>query len=129
MSSGGWTRRLVYDGDALVAEYEPGGYMIHRYIHGNDAKADDPLIWYDNWNSGWRRALLTDHQGSIVQVADMYGNPVGWGGRSASARMAAIRSSTSPMTAPAAASRAAGRRPAVRCGGWKPRVSSGNGPA
>jgi len=76
VSSGGWTRRLVYDGDAL-AEYEPGGYMIHRYVHGNDARADDPLIWYDNWNSGWRRALLTDHQGSIVQVADMYGNPVG----------------------------------------------------
>jgi RHS repeat-associated protein len=77
VSSGGWTRRLVYDGDALVAEYEPGGYMFHRYIHGNDAKADDPLIWYDNWNSGWRRALLTDHQGSVIQVADMYGNPVG----------------------------------------------------
>jgi RHS repeat-associated protein len=50
--------------------------MFHRYIHGNDAKADDPLIWYDNWNGGWRRALLTDHQGSVIQVADMYGNPI-----------------------------------------------------
>src|SRR5688572_28694719 len=77
VTSGGWTRRLVYDGDALVAEYEPGGYMFHRYIHGNDAKADDPLIWYDNWNGGWRRALLADHQGSVIQVADMYGNPAG----------------------------------------------------
>ena len=36
VTSGGWTRRLVYDGDALVAEYEPGGYMFHRYIHGNE---------------------------------------------------------------------------------------------
>jgi RHS repeat-associated protein len=75
-SVGGGIRRLVYDGDALVAEYEPGGYMVHRYVHGNDAGADDPLIWYDNWNGGWRRALLTDHQGSVIQVADMYGNPV-----------------------------------------------------
>jgi RHS repeat-associated protein len=75
-SAGGGIRRLVYDGDALVAEYEPGGYMVHRYVHGNDAGADDPLIWYDNWNGGWRRALLTDHQGSVIQVADMSGNPV-----------------------------------------------------
>ncbi|MGZ8286897.1 MAG: RHS repeat-associated core domain-containing protein [Allosphingosinicella sp.] len=50
--------------------------MAHRYIHGNDAGADDPLIWYDNLASGWRRALLADHQGSVIQVADMYGNPV-----------------------------------------------------
>jgi RHS repeat-associated protein len=69
-------RRLVYDGDALVAEYEIGGYMIHRYVHGNDPGADDPLIWYENWASGWRRALLTDHQGSVIQVADQYGNPI-----------------------------------------------------
>jgi RHS repeat-associated protein len=75
-SGGAGIRRMVYDGDALVAEYEPGGYMVHRYIHGNDAKGDDPLVWYDNWNSGWRRALVADHQGSIIQVADMYGNPI-----------------------------------------------------
>jgi RHS repeat-associated protein len=72
----GGMRRLVYDGDALVAEYEIGGYMIHRYVHGNDPGADDPLIWYENWASGWRRALLTDHQGSVIQVADQYGNPI-----------------------------------------------------
>jgi RHS repeat-associated protein len=49
--------------------------MPHRYIHGNDA-GDDPLVWYGNFAAGWRRALLTDHQGSVIQVADMYGNPV-----------------------------------------------------
>jgi RHS repeat-associated protein len=75
VSSGASVRRLAYDGDALVAEYNAAGTMAHRYIHGNDA-GDDPLIWYDNLASGWRRALLTDHQGSIIQVADMYGNPV-----------------------------------------------------
>ncbi|HYJ83641.1 MAG TPA: RHS repeat-associated core domain-containing protein, partial [Allosphingosinicella sp.] len=69
-------RILVYDGDALVAEYDPAGTMRHRYVHGNDAKADDPIVWYDNLASGWRRGLVADHQGSIVGVADMYGNPV-----------------------------------------------------
>ena len=76
VSSGASVRRLVYDGDALVAEYDAAGNMAHRYIHGNDSAADDPLIWYDNFASGWRRALLADHQGSIVQVADLSGNPV-----------------------------------------------------
>ncbi|HET9639516.1 MAG TPA: RHS repeat-associated core domain-containing protein, partial [Allosphingosinicella sp.] len=47
----------------------------HRYIHGNDA-GDDPLVWYDNFAAGWRRILFTDHQGSIIEVADMYGNPI-----------------------------------------------------
>jgi RHS repeat-associated protein len=75
-SPGSAMRILVYDGDALVAEYDSGGGMPHRYIHGNDQGADDPLIWYDNFAAGWRRPLLTDHQGSIVQVADMYGNPI-----------------------------------------------------
>jgi RHS repeat-associated protein len=69
-------RILVYDGDALIAEYDTSGGMPHRYIHGNDQGADDPLIWYDNYAGGWRRPLLTDHQGSIVEVADMYGNPL-----------------------------------------------------
>ena len=50
--------------------------MLHRYVHGNGPGADDPLLWYDTWASGWRRALLADHQGSIVQVADRYGNPI-----------------------------------------------------
>ncbi len=75
-SPAGGTRRLVYDGDALVAEYDIAGNMLHRYVHGNGPGADDPLLWYDTWASGWRRALLADHQGSIVQVADRYGNPI-----------------------------------------------------
>ena len=76
VTSGGATRRLVYDGDALVAEYDNAGGMPHRYIHGNDAKADDPLIWYHNAASGWRQVLLHDHQGSVVGVLDMYGNSI-----------------------------------------------------
>jgi RHS repeat-associated protein len=50
--------------------------MVHRYIHGAEKGTDDPLIWYDNPASGWRRALVADQQGSIIAVADMYGSPV-----------------------------------------------------
>lgn len=38
--------------------------MPHRYVHGSDPGADDPLIWYANHVSGWRRGLVSDHQGS-----------------------------------------------------------------
>lgn len=73
---GSGIRRLVYDGDALIAEYDGAGNMPHRYIHGNDPGADHPLVWYDNFASGWRQALLADRQGSIIAVAQMYGAPV-----------------------------------------------------
>ena len=72
---GSGIRRLVYDGDALVAEYDSGGGMPHRYIHGNDPGADDPLVWYHNSAYGWQQILLTDHQGSVIGVTDMYGHP------------------------------------------------------
>jgi RHS repeat-associated protein len=74
-SGGAGIRRLVYDGDALVAEYDSAGNMPHRYIHGNDA-GDDPLVWYHNAAAGWRQILLTDHQGSVIGVTDMYGNSI-----------------------------------------------------
>jgi len=50
--------------------------MIRRYVHGTNAAADDPLIWYEYTNGGYRRGLFTDHQGSVIAVTDMYGNPV-----------------------------------------------------
>jgi RHS repeat-associated protein len=67
--------QFLYDGDALIGEYDPAGGMPHRYIHGPAGGVDDPLIWYHNSAAGWRQALLSDQQGSIVAVADMYGRP------------------------------------------------------
>ena len=75
VSSGGAVRRLLYDGDALIAEYDGAGNVTHRYVHGNGA-GDDPLVWYHVAVEGWRRVLLTDHQGSVVGVTDMYGNSI-----------------------------------------------------
>ena len=37
---------------------------------------DDPLIWYEHAVAGWRRALIADQQGSIIAIADRYGNPI-----------------------------------------------------
>src|SRR4030095_1091330 len=56
--------RFLHDGDALVGEYV-GGLLSERYVHGSNAGADDPLVWYDN---GTRRYLHANHQGSIVAV-------------------------------------------------------------
>ena len=68
--------RFLYD-DALIGEYNSAGTMTHRYIHGTGKGVDDPLIWYTAAAAaGWRQALVADPQGSIIAVADRYGNPV-----------------------------------------------------
>jgi RHS repeat-associated protein len=68
--------QFLYDDDALIGEYNGDAVMVRRYIHGSEKGVDDPLIWYENLAAGWRRALVADQQGSIVAVADMYGNPL-----------------------------------------------------
>lgn len=64
--------RFLYDGDALVAEYDAAGTLTARYVHGSDAKADDPLVWYDR---GTKRWLHADRHGSIVAVTNASGGP------------------------------------------------------
>jgi len=64
------TTRFLYDGDALVAEYVAVG-LASIYVHGSNAGADDPLIWYTGGTMRW---LHSDHQGSITGLADPQGN-------------------------------------------------------
>ena len=73
------TTKFVYDGDALVAEYNyNGGTLNDRYVHGSNAAADDPLVWYEKsglfgMTTHW---LHADHLGSIVAATDANGgNP------------------------------------------------------
>jgi RHS repeat-associated protein len=74
MSGASGTTTFLYDGDALVAEYDGAGAMTQRYVHGPGA--DVPLIWYPGAGAtatADRRYLLADRQGSIVAVADNAG--------------------------------------------------------
>jgi RHS repeat-associated protein len=71
VSSAAGTTRFLYDGDALVAEYNSAGTLTARYVHGSNAAADDPLIWYDSL--GRRRSLITDQQGSVIALSDTSG--------------------------------------------------------
>lgn len=67
VAKGAEDTRFLYDGDALIAEYNATGVAIARYVHGSNAVADDPLIWYDGGQARW---LHADHQGSIVAATN-----------------------------------------------------------
>jgi RHS repeat-associated protein len=64
--------RFVYDGDRLVEEYNGGGGRPRVYVHGPDP--DEPLVWYELAGGPVHRFYHADHQGSIVALADDYGN-------------------------------------------------------
>ncbi|MBD3814033.1 MAG: RHS repeat protein, partial [Betaproteobacteria bacterium] len=63
----GGVRRLLYDGDALVAEYNTAGTMLDRYIHGVGA-GDDPLLRYPGSSTSYLDAeyMVTDRLGSVI---------------------------------------------------------------
>jgi RHS repeat-associated protein len=65
------TTTFLYDGDALVAEYNTIGEMTRRYVH--NVGADVPLLSYDGTALNLPSYLHTDHQGSIVAVSDPWG--------------------------------------------------------
>ena len=64
IASGGNTTRFLYDGDALVAEYNDTGALLRRHVHW--IGADVPMVTYE---AGTRRYLYADRQGSIVATA------------------------------------------------------------
>ena len=61
---------MLYDGDALVAEYNGSGQLLTRYVHGTSG-ADDPLVSYDGSSVSLSNArfLFADRRGSIVLKA------------------------------------------------------------
>lgn len=72
--AGSTTTQLLYDGDELVGEYDAGGNLLRRYVHG--AGVDDPVVWFEGAVVGvyQRRYLLAGHQGSITAIGDANGN-------------------------------------------------------
>lgn len=76
-TSGSSTTRMLYDGADLVAEYDAGGNVLNRYVHGPGT--DEPVMWYEGGSGGdsgygYRRWLHADERGSIVAVSDSGGN-------------------------------------------------------
>jgi RHS repeat-associated protein len=72
------TRRFLYDGSDLVAEYNGSGALLRRYVHGLGA-GDDPLVWFEGSGVAHsaRRYLFPDERGSIVAVTNEAGSVIG----------------------------------------------------
>ena len=72
--SGGNTRRFLYDGSDLVAEYDASGALQRRYVHGLGG-GDTPRVWFEGSGvaDSARRNLYADERGSIVAVTDSAG--------------------------------------------------------
>lgn len=71
------TTQFLYDGDALVAEYDGStGAMQGRYMHGSGE--DEPVLWDEGsaMNCSTTRFLHADHQGSVIALANCSGNRV-----------------------------------------------------
>ena len=68
------TTTFLYDGDALAAEYNyNGGTLKARFVHGSNAAADDPLVWYTSSTLSSKRWLHSDRLGSIVAATNATG--------------------------------------------------------
>ena len=65
------TTRFLYDGDALVAEYDAAGAMTRRYGHW--VGTDVPFLDFAGADFSTPRYLYADHQGSIVSATDASG--------------------------------------------------------
>ncbi len=67
------TTRFLYDGDALAVEYNNSGTMLRRYAHGPGV--DEPVLWDEGgaMNCSGTKFLNTDHQGSVIGLANCSG--------------------------------------------------------
>lgn len=70
----GVTTQLLYGATGLIAEYDGGGTLLRRYVHGPGI--DEPLVKYEGAGTGSKSWFYPDHQGSIVATADAAGTPV-----------------------------------------------------
>jgi len=68
------TTTFLYDGDALVAEYN-GATLLRRHVH--NVGADVPVVSFEGTDLATPRYLFADHQGSIVAWSDAGGAVLG----------------------------------------------------
>jgi len=62
---------LTYDGVELVAEYNSGGTLLRRYVHGPGV--DEPLVWYEGTTTTNKTWLYQDQLGSVIGTANSAG--------------------------------------------------------
>lgn len=69
---------FLYDGNAMIAEYNSSGGMVRRHVHGSNVDSDDPLISYNGsaMSSANARFLYADPRGSIVYVSNTAKTPL-----------------------------------------------------
>lgn len=67
----GEEKTFLYDGQDLVAEYDAGGTMLKRYVHGPGV--DEPLVDYDGAGMVNKNWFYADHQGTIIAEANNTG--------------------------------------------------------
>ncbi|WP_432201820.1 RHS repeat-associated core domain-containing protein [Erythrobacter sp. W53] len=70
--------KFVYDGNALILEYDNAGTVLRRYVHGDNLEADDPLAWFEGAHISTSNARLskTDPRGSVVAWTAWSGTPL-----------------------------------------------------
>ncbi|MDP9877263.1 RHS repeat-associated protein [Variovorax boronicumulans] len=69
---GATTLNLLYDGTALVAEYDAAGTaVLRKYVHGPGV--DEPIVWYEGATATAKNWLYKDHLGSVVATANATG--------------------------------------------------------
>lgn len=73
VTSAAGVTQFLYDGNALIAEYDGNGNLTRRYVDGPGV--DDALVWYEDAviTDTARRYLIPDQRGSIVLVTDNAG--------------------------------------------------------
>jgi RHS repeat-associated protein len=76
---GAATTQFGYDGDDLISEYDAGGVLLRRYVHGPGY--DEPLVWYESGSAtpsaASRRWFVADERGSIIATTDNAGTVLG----------------------------------------------------
>ena len=67
---------ILYDGNAMIGEYNSSGAMTRRYVHGPSAQADDPWVQFEgpSMDCPATRFYHTDPRGSVIALADCWGN-------------------------------------------------------
>jgi len=62
---------LLYDGQALAAEYDKAGALVHRYVFGPGT--DEPLVQYEGAGTASKSWMYANQQGSVVALANSSG--------------------------------------------------------